>query len=308
LLLAQASHQLWVEVRLEDSFFAQLDQYQITQPDQHPFRARQGNVRLSTSVFIRCQGDAGCNNFRLKAYGQNTQTNGEFVRQEPKEVDQRWAIHNGWDIGCSFGSSYIWLSAGTDSRQHGMEHYPMWVPGSDTYGTINIKTTYRNRLFKIKVDPLLVHGIKSFNSRLQGSIPETLQDIRSRAAGALRLIHNLASKEDQAVGGFLIEVTVKVKGLREAHQLVINTDFLDPSYWPSSYRLKASHGNVASKGLTAHLVSKELGKDLLPTLIGFAAKLPIQCLLGAVADNPSKERARAKQNTLPSTVFLGGVR
>jgi hypothetical protein len=111
-----------------------------------------------------------------------------------------------------------------------MEHYHMLVPGSGNYGTVNIKTTHRNRHFKIKVYPRLVHVIKSFNSRLQASVPKTLQGIRNQAAGALRMIHNLASKEDQAVGGFRIEVTVKAKSLQDAHRLVDDTGFLNPSY------------------------------------------------------------------------------
>lgn len=125
-----------------------------------------------------------------------------------------------------------------------------WRP--TIYGTVNIKTTHRDLHFKIQVYPRLGNVIKSFNSRLQASIPMILQGIRNQAAGALRLIHNLASKEDQAVGGFNIEVTVKAKSLQDAHRLVEDTGFLDPSYW-----LRAGDGNVAQRGLTAKLVTKK---------------------------------------------------
>jgi hypothetical protein len=61
------------------------------------------------------------------AYGQTTPIDGGFERQEPAEVYHQWACHNKCDIGCSFGSPYIWLFARTDGQQNGMEHYPMLV-------------------------------------------------------------------------------------------------------------------------------------------------------------------------------------
>lgn len=301
MLLAQANHQLWVDPRFKDPFFARLDQYQIAQPGQHPLQASQGNVHLSTSVFVRCLSEAGCDTIRLKAYGQKTPIVGGFVRQEPAEVDHRWAIHNEWDIGRSFGSQYIWLFAGTDGRQHGMEHYAMLVPGSGNYGSVNIKTTHRNRHFKIKVYPRLVHVIKSFNSRLQASVPKTLQGIRNQAAGALRMIHNLASKDDQAVGGFRIEVTVKAKSLRDAHRLVDDTGFLNPSYW-----LKAGDGNVAYRGLTAQLVTRE---GLLANANWvYNQAVQSKVFVGAAADTPSKEQVQAIVDILNALGWNAGIR
>lgn len=122
-----------------------------------------------------------------------------FVRQESAEVAHRWAIYDEWNTGCSFGPPHVWCFAGTDSRQHGMEHVHMLVPGLSACGTVTIRTTHRKRHFKIKGYPQLVLVMRSSNSRLQGSLSETLQSIRNQAAWALRMIHNLVSKEDQAV-------------------------------------------------------------------------------------------------------------
>ena len=66
------------------------------------------------------------------------------------------------------------------------------------------------------------------------------------------MIHNLASKEDQAIGGFWIDVTVKAKSLQDAHRLADDTGFINPSYW-----LKGGDVNVAYRGLTAQLVTRE---------------------------------------------------
>lgn len=68
------------------------------------------------------------------------------------------------------------VSLGT-GRHHGMTHYPMLVPGSGDYGTTNIQATHQRRQLSIKVYPRLVHVLNQFNSRLQGSIFNTLQGI-----------------------------------------------------------------------------------------------------------------------------------
>jgi hypothetical protein len=94
MLLAQADHQLWVDPKFKDPFSAWLDQYQIAQPGQHSLQASQGNVHLSTSVFIWCLSEAGCDTIQLKAYGQKTPIDGGFVHQEPAEVHHQWATHN----------------------------------------------------------------------------------------------------------------------------------------------------------------------------------------------------------------------
>lgn len=53
----------------------------------------------------------------------------------------------------------------------------MLVPGSGDYGTTNIQATHQRRQLSIKVYPRLVHVLNQFNSRLQGSIFNTLQGI-----------------------------------------------------------------------------------------------------------------------------------
>jgi len=301
LLLAQANHQLWVDPRFKDPFFMHLDQYQVAQPGQIPLQASQGNVHLSTSVFIHCLSAAGCDTIRLKAYGQKTPINQRFLAREPAEIDHRWAIHNEWDIGCTFGSPYVWLFAGKDGRQHGMEHYSMLVPGSGNFGTVNIKAVHCGRHFKIKMYPRLVHLIKSFNSRLQGSIPKTLQGVRNQAASALRMIHNLTSKDENAIGGFRIEVTVKAKTLQEAHRLVNATNFLDPGHW-----LQTDEGTSARKGVDAMLVTREGLLANANWVYDQAAQANV--FIGAASDKPSKEQVQAIVDILNALGWNAGIR
>lgn len=177
----------------------------------------------------------------------------------------------------------------------------MLVPGSGNYGTVNIKATHRNRNFRVKVYPRLVHLIKSFNSRLQGSIPKTLQGIRNQLASALRLIHNLASKDNHGVGRFRIEVTVKAKSLQEAHRLVNDTGFLDSSYW-----LKAVDGHVARRGLTAKLVTREGLLANANWVYNQAAQSDI--FTEAAANKPSKEQIRAIVDILNALGRNAGIR
>jgi len=171
-----------------------------------------------------------------------------------------------------------------------MQHIPTLVSESGNYGTVNIKTVNCSRHFKIKVYPRLDCVIKSFNNRLQASVPKTLQGIRNQAAGAQRVIHNCASKEDQAVVDIRIEVTIKANSLQDAHRLGEETGFLDPSYW-----LRVGDGNVAKRGLTAQLVIKEGLLANANSVHSQAAQSNV--FVGAAADKPTKNRSSYREFT-----------
>jgi hypothetical protein len=205
MLLAQANHQLWINPKHKAAFFTALEQHQTVQPGPLPLQASLGNVHVSATVFVHCLNASGCDTIRLKAYGQKTPLEARFIAREPAQIEHKWAEHNEWDIGQSFVAPHIWLFAGSNGRQHGLQHYPMLVPGSGNFGSVNVKGTHLGRHFSIKIYPRLVHVIKSFNSRLQGSVPKTLQGIRNQVAGALRMIHSLVTKNPTALGGFRID-------------------------------------------------------------------------------------------------------
>ena len=301
LLLAHANHQLWIDTRFKEAFFDYLDHYQTAQPGTLPLQASLGNVHISTSVFIHCLNQAGCDTIRLKAYGQKTPLLAQFLSKEPAQIDHRWAEHNEWDIGQSFSSSFIWLFASATGRRQGLQHYPMLVPGSGNYGTVNIKATHASRHYSIKIYPRLVHVIKSFNSRLQGSVPKTLQGIRNQAAASLRMVHNLASKDDIAVGGFRIEVTIRAPSLRQAYGLVKRTNFLNPSYW-----LGVGNGPHTAHILTAKLVTRE---GLLANA-NWTYQQAAQATIfnGQAADQPTRVQIQAIVDILNGLGWNPGIR
>ena len=251
LLLGESNHQLWIDPRYKDAFFEELNIYQTAQPGQFPLQASLGNVLVPTSVFIHCLTHAGCDTLRLKAYGQKMPLVHKFLNTEPAEIGHRWAEHNEWDIGTSFTSPYIWLFASSTGRRHGVRHFPVMVPGSQDYGTVNLDVTHHSRHYTVKVYPRLVHLIKSFNSRLQASIPKTLNGVRIQVAAALRMIHSLTGRSEQAIGGFRIEVTVKARTLEAATELVKATGFLSLSHW-----LHVGAGPFSRTQLTAKLVTR----------------------------------------------------
>jgi hypothetical protein len=238
---------------------------------------------------------------RLKAYGQKTPLLERFLSKEPAEVGHHWAEHNEWDIGQSFSSSHIWLFASATGRRHGIVHYPMLVPGSGNFGTVNLKATHQSRHFSIKVYPRIVHVIKSFNSRLQGSVPKTLQGVRNQVAACLRMIHSLTGKEEKALGGFRIEVTVKAPSLAQAHALVKATDFLLPSYW-----LGIGDGPHTANLLSANLVSRE---GLLANANWvYQQAVQADVFRGRGGDTPTKPQIQALTDILNALGWNSGLR
>jgi len=170
LLLAQATHQVWIDPRFKAGFFHHLAQYQTAQPGRTLLQASTGVSMISTSVFIHCLIQVECDTVRIKAFGQKTPTTELFLRTEPAQSSHPWAVHNEWDIGKNFYSPYIWLFDSASGRKHEFTRYPMIVPGSSDYGAVNIKLTHQDKHYSIKVYPRMVHIIKSFNSGLQSTV------------------------------------------------------------------------------------------------------------------------------------------
>jgi hypothetical protein len=256
LLMAEATHELWVDLRFKKPFFRALDDIMDTQPGTLEYQASEGKAHIPTSVFIDCLKAAGCHTIRLKSYDQKMPMTAPFLQNEPAQTDHRWAKHNEWDIGTTFVSPYIWLFASATGRRHGITHFPTLVPGSCDYGSVNVDQCHRGRKFTVKIYPRLVHVIKSFNSHLQGSIPTTLSGVLGQVASAKRMIHSLSGKDAMGLGGFRIEVTVRGVSLREATKVVKRTGFLNPEYW-----LGLGDGPHTPKPISAKVVSRQAFLD-----------------------------------------------
>jgi hypothetical protein len=77
------------------------------------------------------------------------------------------------------------LFGSESGRQHRIKRYPMAVPCSLDYGSVNLDVTHDRQNFTVKINPRIVHVIKSFNSSLQSSISRTLSGVRNQFAAAL---------------------------------------------------------------------------------------------------------------------------
>jgi hypothetical protein len=300
-LLAEATHQLWVALRYKEPFFEQLNQYHIAQPGRLNLQACQGNVHLPTTVFIHCLVAAGCHTIRLKAYGQKMPMTDNFLHNEPAQTNHRWAEHNEWDIGTSFTSPYIWLFASATGRRHGIKHFPMLVPGSCDYGTVNMRQSHRGRHFAIKIYPRLVHVIKSLNSHLQGGIPRTLQGVRNQVEAGVRMIHSLTGRDGMGLGGFRIEVTIRATSLRAATRAVKRTGFLNPEYW-----LGLGEGPHAPHLLSAKVVDRAAFRENANWVHQQAVSSKV--FRGQAGDKPSKQQIQALTDILNALGWNGGFR
>ncbi len=128
-------------------------------------------------------------------------------------------------------SKLIWLWSPLRLSTTGVARYPMIVPGSLDFGSVNMAFEYQKRIWQVKVYPRLVHAIKSFNSKLGSEVPKTLHGVAARGKAAVEMIKNLSTLSSSELGGFSIEVTVEASSLDEARRLVDGTPFLDYNFW-----------------------------------------------------------------------------
>lgn len=70
----------------------------------------------------------------------------------------------------------------------------MLVPGSRDFGTVNLKLSHNSQHYSVKIYSRIVHVVKSFNSKLQASIPKRLSGVRKQAEAARTMLHKLNVK------------------------------------------------------------------------------------------------------------------
>jgi hypothetical protein len=301
LLLAKSVHTIWVHPKFKNDIISWLDRYQSVQAGKDPLQASAGQSLIPTSVFVYCLNKAGCDSLRIKAYGQKLPLTDRFLQAEPAEANHRLAVHNEWDIGTNFDSPYIWLFDSASGRRSGIQRYPMLVPGSRDYGTVNVKMIHRNQHYSLKIYPRMVHVIKSFNSQLQKTIPQSLHGVKTQLQSAVNMVNNLSGKDANALGGFRIEVTVKAVSLAEAVRKVNNTPYLNPSYW-----LGYGDGPRSLKPLSARLVSR---KNLLDNANWIQQKAVADGIFnGTDANRPTRIQLKALVDIFNALGWNGGLR
>lgn len=195
---------------------------------------------------------------------------------------------------------WLWGSQG-GRRQRGLERYPILVPASQDFGSVNLKVLHNGQKYSIKIYPRMVHVIKSFNSHLQGSIPKTLSGVRNQVQAALRMIHSLMGKEAISLGGFRIEVSVKAVTLKKAMEKVKGAGFLEADYW-----LPSGEGQQGPLPLSVRLVPK----DALLANANWVYQQAEQAELfkGSNNDKPTKLQLQALTDIMNALGWNSGLR
>lgn len=253
LLLADDVHLIFVDPAIKAPFYRELKKTHIVRPSRFPWVSSTGGAAIPIRRFVECLQVAHCSTIRLKQYGQKMPIDKRYITRPIADAEHRLSEHNEWDIGTNFESSVIWLLSpvnGNISRH--LTTFPMIIPGSLDYGSVQIITRFKHRDFRIKIYPRLVHVIKSINSRLQGEPPQTVRNIKRKGAAAQAMVQELTTISSKEMGGFRIEVSVRARTLGEAQRIVNDTGFLRPSTWVNS-----SDGPLSRFRLDVKVVTKQ---------------------------------------------------
>lgn len=232
MLLAASSHQIWVESRFKDPFFAELQQWRLIQPSKVKFQSAYGNAHIPVIVFIHCLKIAQCETLRIRQYGQKLPMVPQFTMAEPAEINHPLSEQNEWDIGITVKSKFIWLFyPAAMPMSKSTQVFPICIPASGDYGSVSFVHKHRGQPIRIKVYPRIVHAIKSFNSRIQGERPKTNYGMRAKAIAIQKVLQQLAELPADQLGGFRMEVSIQAKTLQQARTISASIPFLVPSFW-----------------------------------------------------------------------------
>lgn len=232
--LGTCSGQLWVRAKIKDPFFKELQKYQTVQPGAAAKQASRGHAQIPIRLFVDCLIAAGCRTIWLKTYAQKMEITPVMLgRQDPASATHPLRHHNQFDIGKTFKDHGIWLWAPANAAEPETctRRFPIIIPASKGYGTVEFIVTWKDNDYHIKIYPRLTHLIKSFNSKLAGVVPKSLKGIKGQVKMALGVIQALGSASPAQVYGFRIEIGVQAPSLKTAVDLVNTTPFFDPNFW-----------------------------------------------------------------------------
>jgi len=297
MLLASSVHQIWVQAQFKLPFIKEIKRYQVVQPGKNPIQPILGRVLVPVYRFTQCLIKAGCNTLWIKAYGQKLPLTKHRVTNEPAQSNHLFAKYNSWDIGKSFDSPFIWLFAPAIPKKSIIQMFPMVIPASNDFGSLNLTFRYQSRDFFVKVYARLVHLIKSFNSQMGHAIPKTLFGLRNQGKQALEMIASLRAADPKEITGFRIEVTVQAPTLSLAVKIVEATPFFNLQFWldPQSHVPELQHLRLIAKICTEDsLIRNASAMHALATTQGILS-----------GDNRTKPSSRAVQGLTDVLAALG---
>lgn len=146
----------------------------------------------------------------------------EAIRQLPIRTGLRElgshpsAVLNRWDIGRTTQSADIFLFRFSGRIPSGMQVYPMVIPRSMDFGSVEVTLTYDGKEYMIKIYPCLVHVIKSFNDNPHPHDPNITQTLKERRSTLGAMIDNLRNLDPAELGGFRLEISLHAQSLSEA--------------------------------------------------------------------------------------------
>ena len=231
LLLAEINCQLWVDPKFKAGFYKHLKRIRTVNPAPFAWVSTYGHALVPVDDFVKCLNQAKCRTIRYKAYGQKRHLESMDRDFDPSERTHPLAHLNEWDIGITYTSPNIVLFKPTSTASKSTTIWPMFIPASQDFGSIQTTMVWQETLYKVKIYPRLVHVIKSLNSRIQGEPLLTMFGVKKRVKACANMAQILSQVEEAELGGFRIEVSVQAPSLDIARQWVTNSPLLDIDFW-----------------------------------------------------------------------------
>lgn len=261
--LGYAGSRMSIDGKFKTPLFKELKRWRTIQESRHKGSATYGNALFAMPVLLHCLRKIECEEIRIQAYGQKLPLLPQFIIGEPAQVSHPLAELNEWDIGVTTRSTNIFLFRAPGSIPSGMTVYPMVIPRSMDFGSVNIELRYHGEDYKVKIYPCLVHVLKSFNSGLHANDPNITQTLKDRRSTIGSMIDNLAKLDPEELGGFRIEVRLKARSLKEAREKAQNLPFFDIKRW-----LNPTDDQMKRFKLEAVVITKE---DLIRNVVQMLA-------------------------------------
>ncbi|TYJ51531.1 hypothetical protein B9479_007897 [Cryptococcus floricola] len=272
-MLGRSNGLMYIEPRFKEPLVERLQQAKPFQPNTDKRLLSKTNIGFATLVVIDILEELGCETIRHVTYGKKLPISQlmQSAGREPAEVDHPLAWTNFFDIGQTTKSSSMWLFRPEKGQVKGTTVYPIAIPLSQDFGTVNVAVPYRASEMKVKIYTPLIHQFKGWRASMPEDDPSTYNQLMSRRRMMDEYFSFIGEKvAPEDFGGFRIEATIHSPTLAGAVDIILASGVLDVRNW-----IESRAEPFSRFGMEVKVISKELFMLNAGAMIKAAKSLPM---------------------------------
>lgn len=224
--VAHASAYYKIAPQFKEPLFQLMKQHVAIYASTYPTSFIKGRQAMTHAQLVHFLQQVGCGTVRVQAFGMKCPLH-MLASQEPAD-ETTLQKNNTWDLGRFYMTNSISLFTMADTHlpRHKGTKYPMLTPLGEEHGSLKFYIDFKGQKVLVKIYSRVVHTIKAVAPYMGKMDAKTVKALRARMNQLENVLEAYQEADEQTLGGFRMEVTIRAPTLRAAVELVTDSPLL----------------------------------------------------------------------------------